>query len=148
MYKIYCLLNENQEIVYVGMTSRNLKTRMGEHRRKFPDRHNYNILLLEECSNKEKAKTLEKHYIEYYKTFDYGENKNLGMGTMGVPNKTTFKKGNSFSPKRKIRCIETNKSYNSVADCARDMKIRVSNIYRVLSGERKSTHKYHFEYID
>lgn len=50
--------------------------------------------------------------------------------------------------KKPITCIETNKSYPSIHECARQMNLTASAICAVLKGRHKSTGGYHFKYND
>ena len=47
----------------------------------------------------------------------------------------------------RILCVETNKTYISVNDCARDMNLRASHISSCLAGRLKSHGGYHFNKI-
>lgn len=50
---------------------------------------------------------------------------------------------------RKVLCIETNKQYNCISDCAKDMGFHPyrHKIYAVCRGQRKAYKGYHFKYI-
>ena len=90
IYRIYCLKNELNKIVYVGQTSRDLEVRLGEHKRRFENRKNYTIHLLEEVIDPNKADELETYYINKFDTVINGENITYGKGTKGLgKNKTS-----------------------------------------------------------
>lgn len=46
-----------------------------------------------------------------------------------------------------VRCVELNKTYNSITEAARDTKARIQNISACLLGLQKTTGKYHWECI-
>lgn len=46
-----------------------------------------------------------------------------------------------------VLCLETGKKYKSVPACASKLQIHQSNIHKVLSGERKTTGGYRFQYV-
>ena len=150
IYKIYCLKNEEEKIVYVGQTSRDLEVRLGEHHRKFNHRKNYTIHLLDKTNNKDRADELETYYIKQYNTVENGENITYGKGTRGLgANKTSFKKGNNFGGvgKKKVKCIETGIIYESIAQCAKELNLNPKKISDVCNKKRKTTGKLHFEFI-
>lgn len=61
----------------------------------------------------------------------------------------TDKENNNFKTdkrKKQVRCITTNKIYDSVADAARDTKSDMSNICKVCNGKYKTTNKLKWEW--
>lgn len=50
--------------------------------------------------------------------------------------------------KKPIVCIETNVSYPSIHECARQMNLSATTICAVIKGRHKSTGGYHFKYDD
>ena len=149
--KIYYLKNEFGKIVYVGQTRRNLKVRLDEHKRRYKNRENYTIHLITEVETIKEADELETYYINKFDTVKNGENITYGKGRKGLgDNNTSFKKGNNFSNpiKKKVKCIETGKIYNSIIECAKDLNLRANNISEVCNGRRKSTGKKHFVFVE
>lgn len=51
-------------------------------------------------------------------------------------------------PQMKVRVVETGKVYNSVIECANDVKGSFADIYKCLQGFRKTHKKYHYEVIE
>lgn len=147
MYRIYCLKDKNNKIKYIGFTSRELEVRFKEHCRKFPERKEYHIELIEEVEDKENAKQKEIYYTLLCNTIKDGDNINLGMG-QSQPNKGNFQKGNDFGKKgtKKVKCLETNEIFNSLTECANHFNLSISKISAVCQGKRKTTGKKHFIY--
>ena len=48
----------------------------------------------------------------------------------------------------RVRCIETGKEYNSVLQCAKDMSLFDSEIFKQMAGKRPHVKGYHFERIE
>lgn len=49
---------------------------------------------------------------------------------------------------RRVVCVETGQTFRTAYEAARYLKLDVSNIYRVLRGDRKSHGGYTFDYVD
>ena len=149
-YNIYCL-KENDKIVYIGNTSRDLKVRFSEHiRRKELNEDIFTIESIEVVNDKETAKERENYYIKKYNLVEEGMNVTYGYGTKGLgSNDTSFKKGNNFGKlgTKKVRCVETGIVYNSVTSCAKSMSLSISKISAVCRGKRKTTGGYRFEFV-
>lgn len=147
VYRIYCLKDKNNNIKYVGFTSRKLEIRFKEHCKNFPERRNYHIELIEEIEDKELAKQKEKYYIQLYDTINNGDNINFGMGQSN-PNSGNFQKGNKFGKKgtKKVKCLETDEVFDSLTECAKHFNLSISKISAVCQGKRKTTGKKHFIY--
>lgn len=73
----------------------------------------------------EKAKEQSKRMIEFYKNNPQLKEKKY----------------------KKVKCLETNKQYDSIKSAGNDLKILPSNISAVCRGKRKSTHGLTFEFI-
>lgn len=153
MKTVYCIKNENKEVVYVGQT-KNFQRRTWEHRYRKQIPKTYTFEILEECSDDE-AIQKERYYINYYDTVNKGMNITYGNGQFGIKGSGLggrFEKGNSAWKNRKwkrVKCVETGKIYNSAKECAIDMGIEnAGRINSVCNGFRKSYHKFHFEYIE
>lgn len=54
----------------------------------------------------------------------------------------------SRSWSKQIRCIETGEVFNSVTNCARSYNLQMSNIWKVINGERNHTGGLSFEYVE
>ena len=48
---------------------------------------------------------------------------------------------------KKVKCIETGIIYNSITECAKEMKLNPSHITACCKGKRKTTGNKHFKYI-
>lgn len=148
-YRIYCLKNEKNKIVYIGQTKYELEERLKGHIKKYKHRENYSIELIEEVEEKELACELETKYIKLYDTVKNGENKTYGIGQKGMgANKTSFKVGNEFGKitKYKIKCNETG-DIGSAKELAEKLNLNKHRIYDVCKGKRKSHKKLTFSYI-
>jgi len=51
-------------------------------------------------------------------------------------------------PEKKVICIETEKEYDSINNCAKDMDLFSTNIVRCCKGKAMSVKGYHFKYKD
>jgi hypothetical protein len=151
MYTIY-VIKQHEKVLYVGKTI-DFKRRKHEHTYRKKLDKTYSFEVLEENLNKEDAKTKEEFYIEKYDTFLNGWNRTAGEGTRKVKTKQgdgRFKKGNRMFKKRKLRkviCIETGKTYDSIKECAIDIDGTITGVYKVCDGQNKTYKKMHFEYI-
>lgn len=149
LYRIYCLKNEDNEVVYVGQTNRELDVRLKEHHRRFENRKTYKIELIDEVYSSEEADRIETYYIKLFDTVCNGDNTTYGKGTKGLgANGTSFKKGNNLCKMgtKKVKCIETGILYESLTECAKELNLSVKAISDVCRGRRKTTGKLHFEY--
>ena len=54
----------------------------------------------------------------------------------------------NYPNKKQVFCIETNKVYPSVQECARQLGLYATNISKVCKGIHKTTGGYHFSYYD
>ena len=137
-------------MVYVGQTKRGLKERFKEHVKVYKHRAKYTIHLIEATNNQKKADEIETYYIKKYDTVKNGENITFGKGTKGLgANKTSFKKRNLYGKMgtKKVQCIETGETFESITECAKQLKLNPSHITAVCKGKRKSTGHKHFKYI-
>lgn len=50
--------------------------------------------------------------------------------------------------KRKVYCIELQKTFNSINACAREFGTCASNIISACNGRLKSCKGYHFKYVE
>ena len=148
MKVIYCIKNDKNEIIYVGQTV-NLQRRKYEHRYRKHIPKTYNFEILENCEDNLASKR-ESYYIKLYNLTNNGLNKIIKNVENGI--KTRFAKGNTIWKLRKtkkVKCLENGIIYNSAKECAISLGINnYSKINNVCNGNRKSFHKYHFEYVD
>lgn len=140
----------------------------------YNDNHNIFVFeVLKQCS-KEELDTLEAEYVERYKTTNviYGYNI-LSGGKKGIklPIETIKKisiaqKGNkhmcgikltdewkrnlslSQPHRRKVRCLETNEIFYSIAEASRQKNINRPHISQCCTGVRKIAGGFHWEYAD
>lgn len=52
--------------------------------------------------------------------------------------------GANATCRRPIRCIETNKCYDTIREACRELGLQESNVSKVLKGQRKTTGGYSF----
>lgn len=55
--------------------------------------------------------------------------------------------GNGVHARKKVMCIETNKIYNSITDCANDFNVKHAHISAICRKKRKTAKGYTFEFI-
>lgn len=55
--------------------------------------------------------------------------------------------GSNHPASKKVYCIELDKSWDCINDCARDLKLHHQSISKVCKGKRKTCGGYHFEYL-
>ena len=122
MYTVYAI-KRHDKVLYVGKTI-NFKRRMYEHRYRKKLDKTHQFLILEENLPQADAKIKEEFYISKYDTFENGWNRTAGEGTRNVKSKQgdgRFTKGNDAVKYRKIKkvfCVETGETYNTVKECA------------------------------
>lgn len=94
-----------------------------------------------------KTKSCVGYHICYFKDYSRKENIYFGKERYSVPKRTEYKSYNIKFDKKKIKCNETNKEYNSVKECAEDMGLKQPSISMVLTGRRKSLKGYTFSFL-
>lgn len=155
MKTIYCIKDDKGNIIYVGQT-KNFQRRRWEHRYRRHIPKSYTFDILEECDDNQ-AIEKERYYIKLYDTVNNGMNVVYGNGHYGIKGVDSgfggrFQKNNKAWENRnwkKVKCIETGIIYNSAKECAIDMGIEnAGRINNVCNGNKKSYHKYHFEYVE
>lgn len=148
-YKVYCLKDTNERVVYVGMTQQSLYDRFIGHCKKYKHRKSYHIELIHQYEDKKKAQDAETYFIHYYNTVEDGENITYGVGRLGLgANSTSFKVGNVFGqiPSYYFICNETGdvgtaKFLSKLLGCCKN------RIYDIAKGKRKTTCGYTFSFI-
>lgn len=148
-YRVYYLKNEEDKIVYVGITSRDPKARMYDHKKDYPHRKNYKMTVLEETEDKKTAEDLETFYIKLFDTVNNGENITYGVGRRGLgATPTGFKSGNAFGKMgtKSVVCVDTNVVYKSLTACSKATGVSITKISECCRGKRKSSHGLHFKY--
>jgi len=150
--------------IYIGQSS-NIERRMVEHKyrsksknlklysslRKYGiDNHKIEVLFL--SKDKYEKDKMESIYIRYYDTINNGLNHiDIISGGCGFSGKKHSEENilkikermNGFKPTKaiekrmkKVFCGYTNKYYNSISDCARDLNVSYSLISMQLNGKR------------
>lgn len=66
----------------------------------------------------------------------------------GKPLSEEAKRKMSESHKKKVYCFETDKTYPSIIECARELRLNKSSISNVCNGKQKQTKGYHFYYVE
>ena len=94
-----------------------------------------------------KAKQCKGYHICYYKNYNKENNIYLGKERYSTPKRTDYKSYNPLFEKKKIKCIETDKEFESIKQCSEEMGLNHSSISMVLTKQRKSLKGYHFEYV-
>lgn len=86
-----------------------------------------------------RAETCMGFHICYFINYDKNNNPYLGKEKI-KKSKNIYKKG------KKVICVETQKVYNSIAECSKELGIASSSISNVCLGNRQSAGGLHFEY--
>lgn len=61
---------------------------------------------------------------------------------------TKENKNNGTGVPKRVRCIETGQIFESGAEAARQLGVDPSHLSKVCRGKQKSTHGYHFEFVE
>lgn len=163
-FKVYCLRDVNDKIVYIGATRRTLHRRFLTGYKCF-DHRNYKIQLIDSFDTPEEMFELESNLIKHYgiqNLLNKIETTTAGFNPKGLSHNGTFKKGTNgddrFGDKRKeaafearartIKCITNNKIYKSISEASRELNVLTGNINKVLKGLRTHTGGYKFEYVN
>lgn len=59
-----------------------------------------------------------------------------------------FKPEPPESPKRKVRIVETGEVFDSIRECAKQLRVAEQHIWACLNGRRETRNGLHFEYVD
>ena len=86
----------------------------------------------------------------YHKVRSESHCKNLSESLKGhiVSEATKNKISDNNKMKRPLKCLETNEDFKSVTEAAEKYNTFIQNIWRAVSGKRKSWHGLHFVYTD
>jgi GIY-YIG catalytic domain len=171
MYRVYCLRDKTDKIVYIGYTTRSLHNRWRSHKNQHPEREHLSIQLLQEVELKDMAKTLEIMYIRQYDTMHpkglniaFGHTNNDGEILLKTGKQTRFgtrmkypgeeekrkaraKEAISKICSKPVRCINTGQEYPSARACAKALNLNTSALSMVLRGKRAHTKGLRFEFI-
>lgn len=173
-YKIYYLYlkPENNRVVYVGMTSKHPAVRLyrlSHDNQQFvqliekygPDCLGYKII--EFVETKEEAFIREAYWTGYYGGPDNLLNIGVGSNSRASTSKQEMRdfydrtlrpwlKEHGGPRKGKgtkaVKCLETNKVYNSIVEAARDVNISPCNIVNACKGRILSAGGYTWRYVE
>lgn len=108
------------------------------------NRYDNNIVNLEWCtqSENEKHKYEVLGYINHFKGKKHSE---VSKQKMREWFKNNLRLGAKAPCHKSIRCIETNKCYETIREACRELGLQESNVSKVLKGQRKTTGGYSFE---
>lgn len=98
------------------------------------NKHNNNVTNLEWCTKSENMQHAFKNHLVHI------EGRRPSYGMLG-------KKNPNGGAQKRVRVIENNKEYKSIAACSRDLNLSDRSIVDCLKGRQKSHRGYHFEYI-
>ena len=107
-------------------------------------KHNNNKENLEWCTQSEN----EKHKYEilgYVNHFKGRKHSEVSKQKMREWFKNNPRLGAKAPCHKSIRCIETNKCYETIREACRELGLQESNVSKVLKGQRKTTGGYSFE---
>ena len=148
-YKVYCLKDRDENVKYVGMTSKSLEERFTGHKKKYKHRKDYHIELLHIYDDKISAEDAETYFIKYYDTVNSGENITYGVGRRGLgATSTSFSKGNKFgeTPSLYFMCNETG-DIGTAKELSIKLDCKLRRIYEVAKNKRKTTKGLSFSYV-
>lgn len=143
IYKITCTINNK---VYIGQTSGTLKHRFYQHVNKESGciklkraiekygKENFTIEEIDIASDKETALQKEAHYIKQYKS------NNIKYGYNILAN------GYSSYSTKKVYCIETKETFETVLLAAKVMNVCPSFMAAVCRGNKSTVRGLHFTY--
>jgi len=163
-YKVYCLKDRLNKIVYIGATRcRYLSQRFGKKYKTF-DCSGLKIELIESFDNEKQMFELESMLIKHYglnNLLNKTETTDLGHPPKGLNHAGCFKKGENgdsrFGNKRKDAAYESRAKpiicsngteYSSVSEACRKLNLQSSNILKVIKRLRNHTGGYKFQYIN
>ena len=137
-YTLYCHTNKINGKKYIGITGQKTNLRWGKDGKNYSMQPKfYNAIIKYGWNNfihevlldnltKQEASNLEQFYIQKYNTIEEGYNVDPGGILTGT---------------KQVRCITTNKIYNSVNEAAQDNGISASNLSHCLRGDQLTAGK-------
>lgn len=143
LYKIYCLKNEDEEIMYIGYTSLSEARRMCEHRHSHPHRRAYTFHVLDVFDNKKDALEAERAYISAYNPPE-----NIAPG-QGYP--ASLAAGRIISHKNAslpVECIDTGIIYESISAAAEATGSNRNHVKDCCRKRRHMTNGLHFRFVE
>lgn len=159
---IYLITNKLDLMKYVGKTTRKLKFRLYQHKNN-PNSYigraiqkcgweNFRIEILEECKKTEQLNEREIYWIQALNTkapngYNLTDGGDGGKGY--IPSAESNAKRAKNNPcKLAVRCVETGLIYESVAEAARQTKVRARCVHNVCNGIYNTAYGFHFEFVD
>lgn len=145
IYKITCTANGK---VYIGQTRGSIKSRWYAHCRKDNPcrvlgnainkygRENFIIEEIDKAYTKEDLDNKEIYWISYYNSTDKSIGYNIAKG------------GSTTAETRRIICLNTNKIYNSIVECCKELNLKPNMVGSVCAGRKYSTKGLRFAYLD
>ena len=133
--KIMKSINDNRGYLFVKLYKNNEHKNFKIHRlvaNAFIENHNN----YEEINHIDECKT--NNYVNNLEWCNHKYNMNYGTGNKRRSEK--YKKG--------IYCLETDKIYNSIKECTKELDISKTSIGFVLNGRQKQTKGYTFRYAN
>lgn len=156
-YCIYCYTNRINGKKYIGQT-KDIRRRCHPSNYKSCSKfyaaiekygyENFDFEILEKDLTIDEANIKEEEYIFNLNTIQNGYNIKSG-GLNNIYSEESKKKmSNKCKTKQRIRCIETNKEYNSAMEIERELGYANSNIIACCLGKTHTAYGYTWEYID
>lgn len=143
LYKIYCLKNENNEVMYIGYTSLSEARRMAEHRHSHPHRAAYTFHIMDVFDNKADALAAEREYIKAYNPPE-----NIAPG-QGYPDSLVQGREVSHARQsRKVICLDTGVVYASVNEAAALTGSNRNHVKDCCHRTRHQTNGLHFQFVE
>ena len=146
LYSIYKITNLVNGKVYIGQTKGSIEKRWKEHCRKNSfcsklrraiqkyGKNNFSIEQIDHAHNQEELDSKEIFWIKKYNSTEIGYN--------------IAKGGHITGKQRAVVCLETNKVYDSILECCKELDLLPGMVGAVCSGRKGSHKNLHFAYID
>ncbi len=175
---IYKLTNKITSECYIGKTTRDFNIRLMEYEKlkcktqpllytalKYFGFDNFQKEILEQSNDIKELDIMEKYYINFYHSYEFGYNLNKGGGgvknhSLDTKRKMSLSKigsknhrfGKSAVRAKSILCIQLNKKFNNSVEASKFLNIDQGTIIKHLKGHRKHVgdkfgNKYTFTYI-
>lgn len=162
LFQIYKATNLINGKIYIGQTSRSIKFRITEHVSKRTllgkalikfGKINFKFETIDHAHSKSEADEKEKFWIKFYDCrvpngYNIQEG-GTGVGDLYVGEHNYFygKRSEKAYNSIPVKCLETNKVFNSIKDAATFYGGDRSHLVKHLKGKYKSFKHLHFRYL-
>lgn len=165
---VYLITNLENDKKYVGITTRNIKTRWYEHVKKSKGiisykeslhydinkfgKESFKIEIIDKCVDINDLYKLEKKYIKEYDSMKNGYNLNSGGSCYIIRDTIKIKQSIDSIESREVLVYKSDGSFfgkfHSANEASRKTGVDARKVFRVLVGKRRSSNGYFFSYIE